>query len=82
MNTGTCANCSRPAVVRPYAFALGRRTTLLGDDCAAALTKIGMSLTPIERRVAAVQVPEDRRRFVPAWIRNLTSRDETGRIAA
>lgn len=78
----TCSNCNRPAAVRPYAYALARRTTLLDDGCAKQLFQIGMGLTPIERRVADIPVADDRRRFVPAWLRHLTARDETGRFAA
>lgn len=77
-----CSNCRKPGTVRPYSYALGRRTTLLDDDCARKLSQIGMALTMIERRVADVAVTEDRRRFVPAWLRGLTNRDETGRVVA
>lgn len=79
----TCRNadCGRPA--RPYAYALGQRTTDLCDACAASLIAIGMSLTPVERRVVDVPVTHNLRRFVAPWRRHLTARaDDSWRVAS
>jgi hypothetical protein len=43
---------------------------------------MGAAPTIVDRRVASVPVTVDRRRFVPAWLRNLSARDETGRLLA
>jgi len=67
----SCRNgaCHKPG--REYRYALGRRTTVLCDDCHAALTAIGMALT--------ATTPDPR----PEWLRRgVRGRDETGRVVA
>lgn len=62
-------NCRRPGL--EYAYALGRRLTVVCDTCHAALSAIGMVLKPTS---------EDTR---PAWLRYAQlGRDETGRVSA
>lgn len=67
----TCRNgsCHKPG--REYRYALGRRLTVLCDECHASLSAIGMLLTATE--------PDTR----PTWIRRgVLARDESGRPAA
>lgn len=75
-----CANCRLERPTRPHAQYLGHRVVDVCAECVISLTAIGMSLTPVERRVADVPVARDRRRFLPAWLANLTARDETGAV--
>ncbi len=77
-----CRNgdCSEPG--RPYAYALGSRTTDLCDGCAASLTALGMALAPVERRIIDEPATVERRRFVAPWRRHLPARDESGVVMA
>lgn len=69
---------------RAYRVAMTHRELVACAEHAAYLTGQGVTLIPIERRRADVAVVQDRRRrrFVPAWLRNLKGRDETGRLVA
>jgi hypothetical protein len=66
---------------RAYRFAMRRDIFTACADCASYLMGQGLTLVPVERRVAVVPVAADRRRFVASWIRNLVAKDTTGRAA-
>jgi hypothetical protein len=65
--------------ILPVRLGLGRDVRLA---CAGCREHISAStyLRVVERREASVPVARDRRRFVPAGLRNLTGRDETGAV--
>lgn len=63
------AKCERPG--RRFGYALGRRETILCDQCADQLIAMGMMLRPIE------EAPRK-----PEWLSHLRGRDETGRLVA
>ena len=63
-----CSNCRIDRPSRPYAHHLGHRVSQLCAECAGALTAMGMTLTPVERRLEERPVARDRRRFVPRWL--------------
>jgi hypothetical protein len=82
MNRCSQAGCIQTDL-KAYKRFIGHGVTILCGSCASSLMAIGMSLTPVERRVADLPVLTERRRIRrPAWLAHLTARDETGRMAA
>ena len=79
--------CAQPGCiqtdVKPYKRYIGHGLVLLCGSCFAALSAIGMSLTPVERRETALPVVTERRRIGrPAWLTHRLGRDETGSLVA
>lgn len=78
-------NCSQAGCiqsdVQPYKKFIGKGLVLLCGSCAASLQAIGMSLTPVDRRMDDI-TPMVERRHRPAWLDRLTARDESGRMVA
>lgn len=64
----------------PVRFGLRRDVSIVCSGCRG--TALYMSAATIERRVSAVPVKAERRRFVPAWLERLTARDLTDRRSA
>lgn len=64
------------ADLRPVRFGLSRAVSVVCEGCRS--TNLYQSAMVTERRVVAVPVAKDRRRFVPAWLRGLTAIDRTG----
>jgi hypothetical protein len=74
-NTSACTG--RDLVLVKMAF----RPNLLVMCAACRSTATGMGARIVERRHERVPVSMERRQFIPEWRRNLTARDETGRVA-
>jgi hypothetical protein len=69
--------------LKAYKLAFRNQFTVLCNGCAAELTRIGLGLTAVERRVTDLPVLTERRKTRrPAWLERLTARDETGRAVA
>lgn len=62
-----------------YKLAMRREIVRICDDCRVELSREPMGLTfiPWDERVHAVPVEQDRRRFVPRWLANLTAKELT-----
>jgi hypothetical protein len=82
--TGKSSAC-QGGPARRYRDPLDRRSTVhvMCAECAAAHNSMGVGLVEIptgslaDRIAAAQPAPEP---WKPAWLRNLTGRDETGRL--
>jgi hypothetical protein len=71
----------------PVRIGLRRELLVMCAACRTVAAAMGSSVAPVvvhvvERRARVVDVATERRHFRPAWLRNLTARDETGRVAA
>ena len=64
----------------PLPVKLGLRPDVLVLCAGCRRTAGAMGLRVVERRVAAVRVAIERRRFVPPWLANLRGRDETAAV--
>jgi hypothetical protein len=75
------AGCSN-VDLKAYKLAFRNQFTVLCNGCAADLTRLGLGLTAVERRVTDLQVLTERRKtWRPAWLDRLTPRDDTWRAA-
>lgn len=74
----SCTNCHRSTDTARYKLAMRTTTADLCGECHASLTALGMTWVP-ERR--AVDLTPIRERRQPEWLRRLTPKDFTGRVA-
>lgn len=74
--TALCANRDLGA----YRIGLSTRVHIYCAQCAATVARYGAYIQPVERRVDDVPVETERRAWRPAWLRNLTAKDMTGRV--
>lgn len=65
--------------ILPVRLGMRRDVRLACFGCRTHISESGF-LRIVERRVATVEVAQDRRRFVPTWMRNLVAVDRTDHV--
>lgn len=80
---GCASNCTQcdGRDLAPVRLGMSPTVRTFCGACREKAAAMGAVVNLVERRVAALPVAEDRRRWVAPWRRNLLARDESGLVA-